>query len=79
MESPIENNFIVVKCNVNHLGESDRSEMEDHVQPIGLGFITMREFFYCNLRETRACEFSENLVKSSEGNTKSQMISLSVV
>ena len=46
-------------------------------QPIGLGFITIREFFYCNLQETRACESSENLVKSSEGNTKSQAISSS--
>ena len=27
--------------------------MEDHVQPIGLVFITMREWFLCNLKEVR--------------------------
>ena len=57
------------------------SEMEDHVQPIGLGFITIREcFFYCYLRGMRASECSEKtLVKTSERNTKSQMISSRVV
>ena len=35
---------IIVKCNVNHLkAKWQGSEMEDHVQPIGLVFITMRE------------------------------------
>ena len=53
--------------------------MEDHVQPIELGFVTIRESYYCNLRGTRACESSKNVVKSSEGNTKFKTISSSVV
>ena len=40
---------IIVKCNVNRQG----SEMEDHVQPIGLVFITMREWFSSHLKEVR--------------------------
>ena len=34
---------IIVKCNVNRGAKWQGSEMEDHVQPIGLVFITMRE------------------------------------
>ena len=53
--------------------------MEDHVQPIDLSFVAIRECYYCNLRGTHACESSKNLVKSSEGNTKFKTISSSVV
>ena len=30
--------------------------MEDHVQPIGLVFITMREWFPCHLKKVRALD-----------------------
>ena len=43
---------IIVKCNVNQLGQWQGSEMEDQVQPIGLVFITP-EWFLCNLKEVR--------------------------
>ena len=36
---------IIVKCNVNREAKWQGSEMEDHVQPIGLVFIIMREWF----------------------------------
>ena len=53
---------IIVKCNVNRQG----SEMEDHVQPIGLVFTTMREWFPCHLKEvlraSECIEFSEKLL-----------------
>ena len=34
---------IIVKCNVNRGTKWQGSEMEDHVQPVGLVFITMHE------------------------------------
>ena len=38
--------------------------MEDHVQPIGLVFITMREGFHCNLKEVRVLLNALSVVKS---------------
>ena len=55
---------IIVKCNVNRLGQSDGSEMEDPVQPIGLVFTTMREWFICNLKEVRVLVNALSVVKS---------------
>ena len=47
---------ILVNCNVNRQG----SEMEDHVQPIGLVFTTMREWFSLSPKAgTRATECIE--------------------
>ena len=40
------------------------SEMEDHVQPIGLAFITMRERFPCHLKEVRVLVNALSAVKS---------------
>ena len=37
--------------------------MEDHVQPIGLVFITMREWFPCHLEEVRVLV---NALRASE-------------
>ena len=51
---------IIVKCNVNRQG----SEMEDHVQPIRLVFITMREWFPCRLKEVRVLVNALSVVKS---------------
>ena len=51
---------IIVKCNVNRQG----SEMEDHVQPIGLVFITMRERFPCHPKEVRLLVNTLSVVKS---------------
>ena len=56
---------ILVKCNVNHLrAKWQGSEMEDHVQPTGLVFITMREWFLCNLKEVRVLVNALSVVKS---------------
>ena len=38
--------------------------MEDHVQPTGLVFITMREWFLCNLKEVRVLVNALSVVKS---------------
>ena len=38
--------------------------MEDHVQPIGLVFITMRKCFLCNLKEVRELVNALSVVKS---------------
>ena len=51
---------IIVKCNVNRQG----SEMEDHVQPIGLVFITMRERFPYQIKEVRVLMNALSVVKS---------------
>ena len=51
---------IIVKCNVNRQG----SEMEDHVQPIGLVFITMRERFPYQMKEVRVLMNALSVVKS---------------
>ena len=51
---------IIVKCNVNWQG----SEMENHVQPIGIVFITMREWFPCHLKEVRVLVNELSVVKS---------------
>ena len=57
--------IIIVKCNVKHLrAKWQGSEMEDHVQPIGLVFITMREWFLCNLKEVRVLVNALSVVKS---------------
>lgn len=55
--------------------------MEDHVQPIGLGFITIRECFFVVIFEEcmLLSVVKKTLVKSSERNTKSQTISSRVV
>ena len=55
---------IIVKCNVNRGAKWQGSEMEDHVQPIGLVFITMREWFLCNLKEVRVLVNALSVVKS---------------
>ena len=39
--------------------------MEDRVQPIGLVFITMREWFPYNLKEVRVLVNASSVVKSS--------------
>ena len=53
---------IIVKCNVNRQG----LEMEDHVQPIGLVFITMREWLSLSPKEgkraSECIECSENFL-----------------
>ena len=52
---------IIVKCNVNRQG----LEMEDHVQPIALVFITMRERFPCrHPKEVRLLVNALSVVKS---------------
>ena len=51
---------IIVKCNVNRQG----SEIEDHVQPIGLVFITMRERFPYQIKEVRVLMNALSVVKS---------------
>ena len=51
---------IIVKCNVNRQG----SEMEDHVQPITLVFITMRERFPYQIKEVRVLMNALSVVKS---------------
>ena len=57
--------IIIVKCNVNHLREKwQGSEMEDHVQPMGLVFTTMREWFVSNLKEVRVQVNALSVVKS---------------
>ena len=38
--------------------------MEDHVQPIGLVFVTMREWFHCNLKEVRVLVNALSVVES---------------
>ena len=55
---------IIVKCNVNCVGQSDGSEMEDHVQPTRLVFITMVEWFPRNLKEVRVLVNALSVVKS---------------
>ena len=55
---------IIVKCNVNQVkAKLQGLEMEDHVQPVGLVFITMRGWFLCNLRVVRALVNALSLVK----------------
>ena len=55
---------IIVKCNVNRGAKWQGSEMEDHVQPIELVFVTMREWFHCNLR--RYCTAPQMIPRASE-------------
>ena len=51
--------------------------MEDHVQPIGLDFITMRERFLCNLKEERVLVNAKQKKKVRKINGYSQYIVIS--
>ena len=50
---------IIAKCSVNRQG----SEIENHVQPIGLVFSTMRELFPCRIEEVRVLVNALSVVK----------------
>ena len=67
---------VIVKCNVNRQGW----EMADHVQPIGLVFITMREWFPCNLKAVRVPVNALSVVKSFYFYTKiSRLIRVRII